>query len=268
MDPRKKRIAVAALVAATVLLVVAAISSSGGAEPRQARLQQQDGYELVATHPHDSEAFTQGLEFRGRRLFETTGLNGRSSLRRVELATGEVLRRKDLPERYFGEGMTIFDDRLYWLTWQSQVAFEFEPSTFKRVGRSVYGGEGWGLTHNGRRLIMSNGSNRLVFRHPRTFEVTRRVRVKNNGEPVDRLNELEWVSGEVLANVWQTARIARIDPSTGRVNGWINVQALWDREQTEGDPDVPNGIAYMKEADRLFVTGKFWRHVYEIELTE
>lgn len=252
-----------------IALVIAAALVGGLTGFAPAQVQQGSGYVLVDSFPHDPEAFTQGLEFKGTRFFETTGLEGRSSLRKVDLQTGEVQRRTDLADEYFGEGMTIFDGRLFWITWTSEKAFVYDPQTFERLRRYTYSGEGWGLTHNRRNLIMSNGSDELVFRNPSTFKVRRRVKVHDGGEPIDRLNELEWVNGEILANVWRTALIARIDPSDGSVLGWINIDALRDAERAENtDSDVANGIAYMKTQDRLFVTGKFWSHVYEIELTD
>ena len=246
------------------MLVAVALLPLGTA-PGQLPTQQGD-YTVVASYPHDPEAFTQGLEFKGTRLFETTGLEGRSTLRRVALESGTVKRKVALSDEHFGEGMTIFGRRLFWITWQTHKAFVYEPRTFRRTTNFTYPGEGWGLTHNGRALVMSDGSSELVFRDPKDFSVRRRITVKDSGEPIDRLNELEWVEGEVFANVWQTNRIARIDPSSGNVTGWIDISALQETEEASGDPDVPNGIAYIKAEKRLFVTGKFWRRIYEIEL--
>ncbi|MGH2747419.1 MAG: glutaminyl-peptide cyclotransferase [Actinomycetota bacterium] len=226
-------------------------------------------YRVVAEYPHDPEAFTQGLEFRGKALFETTGLHGESTLRRVDLETGEPLRMRSLRKKFFGEGMTIFGRKLFWLTWQHERGFVYRPRNFKRIGRFSYKGEGWGLTHNRRRLIMSNGSARIRFRDPKTFRVKRSIRVTSMGEPVDRLNELEWYKGSILANVWQTDLVARIDPKTGDVTGWLDLSALRsEEEQADDNADVTNGIAYMRSEDRLFVTGKRWANVYEIELIE
>ena len=222
---------------------------------------------VVARYAHDPEAFTQGLAFRNAALFEGTGLQGRSSLRRVDLATGEVLRRVDLDAKYFGEGITLFDRKVYQLTWTSGRCFVYRARTFKRVGRFTYEGEGWGLTDNGQRLIMSDGTNVIRFRDPQTFEVTREIEVTDEGQPVSQLNELEWINGEIFANVWQTDDIVRIDPRTGEVVGRFNVAALREQEEAEGDPDVTNGIAYLEAEDRLFVTGKLWSHLYEIRLT-
>ena len=219
---------------------------------------------LVATYPHDSGAFTQGLDFHRGRFFETTGTDP-ASLRRVDLATGEVQQQIELSDEYFGEGMTVLGRKLWWITWKSHVAFVYDPTTFELLDRFTYRGEGWGLTHNGRRLIMSNGSDRIVFRDPRTFKITRRISVTDGDQPVRRLNELEWVEGEIFANVWMTDRIARIDPATGDVKAWIDLTEL---KAAEPQGDVTNGIAYLTAEDRLFVTGKNWSHVYEIALAE
>ncbi|MFN2587580.1 MAG: glutaminyl-peptide cyclotransferase [Actinomycetota bacterium] len=226
------------------------------------------GYVQVGKFPHDPGAFTQGLEFRGTALFEGTGLEGRSSLRRVDLGTGEVLRQVNLADRHFGEGITIRGRRVYQLTWQSGRCFVYDRRTFKRVGRFSYEGEGWGLTHHDGLLIMSDGSATLRFRDPATFEVVDEIQVTDDGEPVTFLNELEWVEGEIFANVWQTDDVVRIDPETGDVVGRLDLTALRQQEDAEGPHDVTNGIAYMRAEDRLFVTGKFWRNVYEIELTD
>lgn len=223
------------------------------------------GYVVVGEFPHDPQAYTQGLDFQGPRLFEGTGLNGRSSLRRVDLETGEVLRRVDLAKRFFGEGITVFRKRIYQITWQSERAFVYDRASFRRIGRFTYEGEGWGLTHDGRRLIMSNGSSTIAFRDPKTFEVLDEIEVTDGGEPVAMLNELEWVEGEIFANVWQTDDVVRIDPATGEVTGRLDLSALKERQQ---DGEVTNGIAYMESEDRLFVTGKLWSSIYEIELTD
>lgn len=225
------------------------------------------GYVQVDKFPHDPGAFTQGLDFKGTRLFEGTGLEGRSSLREVDLETGEVERRVDLADNLFGEGITILGRRVYQITWQNGKCFVYDLKTFRRVRRFGYEGEGWGLTHNGRRLVMSDGTNVIRFRDPQTFEVTREIEVTDDGEPVDLLNELEWIDGEIFANVWTTDLVVRIDPATGDVTGRLDLSALKQQEEAEGSPDVTNGIAYMEAEDRLFVTGKLWSNVYEIQLT-
>lgn len=223
------------------------------------------GYTVVGKFPHDPQAYTQGFDFQGPRLFEGTGLNGRSSLRRVDLTTGEVLRQVNLADKYFGEGIVVFRKRIYQITWQSERAFVYDKKTFERLRRFSYEGEGWGLTHDGERLVMSNGTSTIVFRDPKTFEVLDQIEVTEDGEPVSSLNELEWIEGEIFANVYPTNDVVRIDPGTGEVTGHLDMTPLKEQEQ-EGE--VPNGIAYMESEDRLFVTGKLWSSVYEIELTD
>ena len=247
------------------LAVVLAACSATDAQPVPDQPEVGPGYVVVDEFPHDPQAYTQGLDFQGRRLFEGTGLNGRSSLRRVELATGEVLRQVNLAERFFGEGIVVFRKRIYQITWQSERAFVYDKRTFERVRRFSYEGEGWGLTHDGTRLIISNGSSTITFRDPATFEVLGELEVTEDGEPVSSLNELEWVEGEIFANVYPTNDVVRIDPATGEVTGHLDMTPLKEMEQ---DGEVPNGIAYMEVEDRLFVTGKLWSTVYEIELTD
>jgi glutaminyl-peptide cyclotransferase len=228
-------------------------------------LAQGTGYAVVNAYAHDVAAFTQGLDFHRGRLYETTGLYGKSILRRVALTTGQVRKQVAISDRYFGEGMTIIRDRLWWITWKEHRAFLYDPDTFERRRTARYRGEGWGLTHDGRRLIMSAGTSVLQLRDPRTFKLIRSIEVTNAGEPVDNLNELEWVDGEVFANVWPGDRVARIDPLSGEVKGWIDLAPL---KAMEPEGNETNGIAYLKEDDRLFVTGKNWSHLYEIELTD
>lgn len=224
------------------------------------------GYKIVNSYPHDPDAFTQGLFFHDGFLYEGTGLRGRSSIRKVELVSGRVVQAVELPGEYFGEGITLWGDRLIALTWQEQTAFVLDLKTFKLWRKFSYTGEGWGLTHNGRELIMSDGTAELRFLDPQTFKELRRMRVTAGGRPVDQLNELEWVEGEIYANVWQTDRIARIDPKTGHVTGWIDLTGLLPRRG--GSDDVLNGIAYDAKARRLFVTGKLWPRLFEIQLTK
>ena len=234
---------------------------SGGGES------QTYSYRIVNTYPHDPGAFTQGLDIADGVLYEGTGLNGQSSLRRVELETGEILQQVDLDDEYFGEGIVVTGDRIYQLTWQSQLAFVYDRETFEELDTHTYPTEGWGLTSDGERLIMSDGSSTLFFRDPETFAEVRRVEVRNGSEPLDRLNELEWVNGEVWANVWQTDQIVRIDPATGAVLGWIDLTGLLQPEDQVGtDVDVLNGIAVDEATGRIFVTGKLWPVLYEIEL--
>jgi glutamine cyclotransferase len=225
----------------------------------------QYGYQIVAAYPHDPEAFTQGLVYDDGVLYESTGLNGRSSLRRVNLQTGEVLQRRDIDPQYFAEGLALFKDQLIQLTWQSNTGFVYDKTTFEPARDWSYPTEGWGLTHDGKQLIMSDGSATLRFLNPETFAVEREVTVTDQGQPVVRLNELEYVNGEVFANVWQTDRVARVDPQTGSVLGWIDLSGLLSPAERQGT-DVLNGIAYDPAGDRLFVTGKLWPKLFEIKL--
>lgn len=224
------------------------------------------GYKVLNTYPHDPGAFTQGLFFHDGFLYEGTGLRGRSSIRKVEIATGKVLQAVELPGEFFGEGITMWGDRLIGITWQEQTAFVLDLKSFKLWRKFNYAGEGWGITHNERELIMSDGTPELRFLDPLTFKEVRRLRVTADGRPVDQINELEWVEGEVWANIWQTDRIARIDPKTGRVTGWIDLTGLLPQRSGNGD-DVLNGIAYDAKGKRLFVTGKLWPKLFEIQLT-
>ncbi len=242
------------------------LSAAAGARARPASLPI-FGYEVVKAYPHDPRAFTQGLQYRDGFLYESTGLVGRSSLRKVELASGRILQQRDLPPPYFGEGITLWKNEIYWLTWRSQVGFVFDAETFAPKRQFLYAGEGWGLTHNGRHLIQSDGSSELRYLEPGTMKEIRRLQVTANGVPVDQLNELEWVEGEIFANLWQTDRIARIEPSSGRVTGWIELGGLLE---SHAGPmvraDVLNGIAYDAANKRLFVTGKLWPALFEIKL--
>jgi glutaminyl-peptide cyclotransferase len=223
------------------------------------------GYSIVNVFPHDPDAFTQGLEYLDGALYEGTGLNGRSSVRKVKLETGQVLQRRDISNEYFGEGLTIWGSELFQLTWQSGVALVYDRQTFAPRQTYKYTGEGWGLTHDAASLIMSDGTNALRFIEPATFRERRRIRVTAVGSPVMELNELEWVKGEIFANVWQTDYVARIDPATGVVRGWIDLRGLLSSRERAA-ADVLNGIAYDAARDRLFVTGKLWPKLFEIRL--
>lgn len=224
-------------------------------------------YQIVATYPHDPNAFTQGLDIEAGTLYEGTGLNGRSSLRRVELETGEVIQQIDLEPEHFGEGIVVFGDRIFQLTWQSQIAFVYDRETFELLETFTYSTEGWGITSDGQRLIMSDGTSTLVFRDPDTFAELGSVDVTDGGQPVTLLNELEWVDGEVWANVWQSDMIVRINPETGAVVGWIDLTGLLQPEDLAGGAvDVLNGIAIDDASGQLFVTGKLWPVIYEVVL--
>ena len=223
------------------------------------------GYQIVRVYPHDRDAFTQGLQFVDGVLYEGTGLNGRSSIRRVELETGKVLQKRNVPEEHFGEGITVWKSDLIELTWQSHVAFVYDRATFEPKKRFSYAGEGWGLTHDGTNLVMSDGSDRLRVLDPATFAEKRRIAVTAGGTPLPNLNELEYVKGEIFANIWRTDYVARIAPDTGKVSAYIDLRGLLTPAERAGT-DVLNGIAYDEKQDRLFVTGKLWPKLFEIKL--
>ncbi|MGP8187612.1 MAG: glutaminyl-peptide cyclotransferase [Terracidiphilus sp.] len=225
-----------------------------------------DTYQIVHTYPHDPLAYTQGLLYEDGHLYESTGLNGRSSLRMVDLESGRVLQRADVPAQYFAEGLAAWGSTLIQLTWESHVAFVYDRFSFRLVRTFHFDGEGWGLTEDGRNLILSDGSATLRFFDPQTFREVRRIVVKDHGEPVTQLNELEYVRGEIYANVWHTDRIARISPVNGRVIGWIDLTGLLAPGQVTDPEAVLNGIAYDAEHDRLFVTGKLWPSLFEIKV--
>jgi len=228
------------------------------------------GYSVVRSWPHDPGAFTQGLELREGRLYEGTGGEGSSSLREVNLETGAIVRQATLQENLFGEGITILGDKVYQLTWKSRRGFVYDLATFRRTAEFTYDGEGWGLTNDGTSLIMSDGGATLRFLDPATFSVTRTVTAKEGNRDVSSLNELEWIDGEIYANVWMTDSIVRINPQSGTVTGWINLNGIFsasDRRrylQPDQDVDVLNGIAFNDSTRRLFVTGKWWPRLYEI----
>ena len=224
------------------------------------------GYEVVNTWPHSREAYTQGLIFHEGKLIESTGQEGHSSVRRVQLETGDILQKVSLPSEYFGEGLTLFNGKLYQLTWQHQKGFIYDPVTFQKLGEFKYFGEGWGLTHDGQFLILSDGTNRLRFMDPATFQVKKIITVTDRGAPVSQLNELEYARGEILANVWHSDKIARVDPETGKVSGWIDLKGLLKPGEVSDEDAVLNGIAFDESTGRLVVTGKMWPKVFEIKL--
>jgi glutamine cyclotransferase len=225
-------------------------------------------YEIINTYPHDPDAFTQGLVFHQGSLYESTGLNGQSSIRKVDLLSGQVLKKVDVSAQYFGEGVALFNGRAYQLTWQSQRGFIYDLDSFQLLNTFSYTGEGWGLTHDDRSLILSDGSNQIRFLEPNNFEVQRTLSVYDGSRPINYLNELEYIKGEIYANIWQTDRIARIDPQSGRVIAWIDLSALLPAEDRARGVDVLNGIAYDESGDRLFVTGKLWPKLFEIKLKQ
>lgn len=223
-------------------------------------------YEIAAAYPHDPTAFTQGLEYHDGALYEGTGRKGRSSVRRVTLETGEIEQIRELDDAYFGEGITILGDRIYQLTWRSRKGFIYDLASFELLGTFSYAGEGWGLTTDGVHLYMSDGTAKLRAIDPETFEVVREIEVREGDRRVQLLNELEWVNGEILANVYQTSYAVRIDPRSGQVTGWVQLADLLAPTERTANTDVLNGIAYDAEGDRLFVTGKNWPKVFEIRL--
>ena len=226
------------------------------------------GYEVVHDFPHDTDAFTQGLVVQDGKFLESTGEVGHSSLRRVEIETGKVIEKVDVPPPYFAEGITLLKGKIYQLTWQQHLGFVYDAWTFDKLGEFNYTGEGWGLANDGVSLILSDGSNNIRFLDPDNFQVKKTIAVLDGQSPIAELNELEYVKGEIYANVWHADRIARINPETGAVVGWINLQGLLARGEVTDDEAVLNGIAYDETSDRLFVTGKLWPKVFEIRLTQ
>jgi len=226
----------------------------------------QYGYRVVKTYPHDRAAYTQGLEYRDGIFYEGTGMVGRSSVRRVEAATGRVLQQYDVPQPFFGEGITVFNQQIFELTWTTQTGFIYDKSL--RVLRSFnYPGEGWGLTNDGKQIYMSDGSAEIRVWDPATLKEVRRITVKDGASPVTQLNELEYIDGEIYANVWHTDLIARIDPASGHVRAWIDLSGLLSPTDRAQGVDVLNGIAYDSAGGRLFVTGKWLPKLFEIQLS-
>lgn len=222
-------------------------------------------YKVIATFPHDTSSFTQGLVFADGQLYESTGLEGESSLRRVDLTTGQTLQRADVADQYFAEGLALVGDELLQLTWRSRLGFVYDKATFKPKRTFSYQTEGWGIAYDGTsQLVMSDGSDTLRFLDPKTFAVTKSLRVQDAGRSVSNLNELEWIEGEIWANVWMTDRIARISPNTGAVNAWVDLSTLYPESQRIPPADVLNGIAYDKSTRRIFITGKKWPRLYQI----
>jgi len=250
-----------------VLLLETALFSAASSEPDGLPPEEPVyGYRVLNVFPHDSGAFTQGLVMADGVLYEGTGLNGRSSIRRVELETGAVLQNRTLPRHFFGEGVTVLGNRIIQLTWRSGLGFIYDRDSFELLRTLAYPAEGWGLTTDGAQLIASDGSATLRFLDPETLKEQRRLEVVDRRGPVDRLNELEYVEGRIYANVWQTERIAIIDAQSGRVTGWLNLTGLLTGEERSGPVDVLNGIAYDSGSGRLYVTGKLWPRLFQIEL--
>jgi len=264
MTATRRRLAVALLLAAAQPLL------GQTSPPKHATPPPEYTFEIVHTFPHDPAAFTQGLVYRDGFLYEGTGLNGQSSLRKVRLETGAVLQRVDLAPEFFGEGIALLKNEVVQLTWQSQIGFVYNLSDFRLLRRFSYPGEGWGLTTNGKgtanELFMSDGTSEIRVLDAGTLAEKRRFKVRDGDTPIDQLNELEFVEGEIFANVWQTNRIARISPQTGKVVGWIDLKGLLSPIYRLEAGAVLNGIAYDSDRKRLFVTGKLWPSIFEIRL--
>jgi len=226
------------------------------------------GYEVVRAFPHDPNAFTQGLVIQDGKFLESTGEVGRSSLRRVEIDTGSVVQRVEVPTPYFAEGITLLKGKIYQLTWQHKLGFVYDAFTFQQLGKFNYEGEGWGLANDGTLLILSDGSNHIRFLDPDNFQVKRTIAVVSGHTPVNEINELEYVQGEIYANIWHDNRIARINPQSGAVTGWVDLRGLLAPGEATDEEAVLNGIAYDEASGRLFVTGKLWPKLFEIRLTK
>lgn len=263
------RLAILLLVGSSLVVACGAsaptTSEQRAPTPAAAALVEQYGYEIVRSHPHDSAAFTQGLTVADGQLYEGTGLHGQSSLRRVDLATGAALQQVALDARYFGEGVAAVGDRLIQLTYQTGVGFVYDRKTFARLKEFTYKGQGWGLTYDGQRLIMSDGSDTLRFWHPDTLEEMGRLRVRDGDQAIALINELEYVDGSIYANIWQEDRIARIDPKSGVVTAWIDMSNLLTPTERSRGVDVLNGIAHDPQTGHFLVTGKLWPWVFEVK---
>jgi glutaminyl-peptide cyclotransferase len=225
-----------------------------------------DSYRILHAYPHDQQAFTQGLIYIDGHLYESTGLNGHSSLRKEDVETGRILQLQDVSNKYFAEGLTDWGSTLIQLTWESHIAFVYDRATFRLLHTFQYDGEGWGLTHDSKSLILSDGTATLRFLDPATFHEVRRITVKDRGTPVTDLNELEFIHGEIYANIWHSDRIARISPATGAVLSWIDLSSLKPFAVQSNSEAVLNGIAWDAAHDRLYVTGKLWPNLFEIKI--
>lgn len=258
------------LIAAGAAVLACGCLSAGCGTPRSGAVQAApvQRVQVVREYPHDPGAYTQGLLYDGGFLYESTGREGFSSLRKVNLETGAVLRIHRLPARLFGEGLALFGDKLVQLTWQTGEGFVYDKETFRLVREFRFDPEGWGLTSDGRRLILSDGTPELRFLDPVTLKETGRLTVTAGNRRVDQINELEWIRGEIWANVWQTPYIIRIDPQNGRVKGILDLESLASGNATRDIDSVLNGIAYDPKTDRIFVTGKLWSKLYEIRVLE
>ena len=247
---------------ATLVLVIATLASCQKSAPDTLT------YQIISTRPHDDSAYTQGLQLLDGRLFESAGQYGESTLREIDPATGKVLRKRPLAKTVFGEGLTILGKEMFVLTWKEKTAYVFEQDTFKPIRSHTYQGEGWGLTNDGKQLIMSDGSSNLRFIDPKDFSVVRTLPVKDGKSSVKNLNELEMIDGQIFANIYQTDQIARISPETGLVTGWLDLKGLKNQLSKPNRADVLNGIALDKATGHLLVTGKYWPQMFEIKISK
>lgn len=226
------------------------------------------GYRIINTYPHSTDSFTQGLVFDEGRLYEGTGLNGQSAVKIVDLETGKTIKSHDIADKYFGEGITAVGNKIVQLTWRAGKGFVYDKKSLKLLKTFKYNTQGWGITYDGKYIVMSDGSDMLYFMDPRTFKIKGTLDVYNENGKVGKLNELEYIDGEIYANIWGTEKIARINPKTGQVTAWIDLSGLLSKEDKQNRVDVLNGIAYDAENKRLFVTGKLWPKIFEIEVIE
>jgi glutamine cyclotransferase len=252
--------------AISILLLSAALLLFAGPPASASHATPVESYRVAHVYPHDRSAFTQGLVFVNGMLYEGTGLRGRSSIRMVDLNTGKVLQEHNLPAQYFGEGLTDWKNNLVELTWQAHIGFVYDRFSFRVLRTFTYPWEGWGLTHDSRHLILSDGTSTLHLLDPATFQPVGQIKVTDNGKAVLNLNELEYIHGEIYANVWQTDKIARISPATGKVIAWIDLAGLLPVVERRNSDAVLNGIAYDSKQNRLFVTGKLWPKLFEIKV--
>jgi glutamine cyclotransferase len=261
---------IAAIILVTLVVMATRENQPATAEKpaadKGATMAKEVSYEVVASYPHDRKAFLQGLIWHDGGFYESTGQFGQSSLRRVEFPSGKVVRKIDLADEYFGEGLAMVGDRLIQLTWQTHIGFVYERDTFRRVGEFKYPTEGWGLCYDGKNLILSDGSDTLTYMDATSFEPVKKLRVTLNNRAVRNLNELEFIEGEIWANVWHEDLILRIDPETGRVSSFLNLKGLHPRDAAAGGEDVLNGIAYDAAQKRIFISGKLWPKIFEIKL--
>lgn len=222
-------------------------------------------YNIIKTYSHDARAFTEGLVYEDGVLYESTGKYNESTLRKVDLETGEILKLHKLSDNYFGEGIAIYDNKIFQLTWKTNVGFIYDKDTFSLINKFYYNTEGWGLTHNDEHLIMSDGTDEINFLNPKNFKKVYSVKVHDEFKPITRLNELEFIQGEIYANVWRTDKIARICPHSGKITGWIDLKGLLSPKEYKNAGTL-NGITYDKQNNRIFVTGKMWPKIFEIKL--